>query len=153
SVISRSVASRALCRQAASVDSPLALERWASSLLGRVWQRRDLVDEDCGIDPLLFLGQPILRSFAEVGGSDGKIALSAVARLERGPLGGFAGELAASLSDVALPDWIEQVGSAAIVRALADCSPGDGEALLLETNRVGDGAHTLAVFVADSLGG
>jgi len=106
-----------------------------------------------GVDPLVLLGRPILMSFAEVGDNQGKTALTAVSRIARDPLGRLAGDLATSLGDAPVPDWIERVGSPKIARAFAERSPGDGEALLLEADVVGDGAHMLAVFIADRIGG
>lgn len=150
---SHSAATRMLCRQAASFDRPLDLERWVSSLLGQLWLRRHRVPEDyCG-DPLLYGGELMVGAFAKLGGTEGRTALTAVARIDHGPLGRLAGELAAPLRDVAIPDWVAQVGDAKIVRAFADSVPGSGEALLFDTDRTGDAAHMLAAFIRDQLGG
>jgi hypothetical protein len=151
--ISRAAATRELCRQAASIETPLDLERWTSSLLGQLWLRRDWVPFHYDGDPLFYGGGQMVESFAERGGREGKTALTAIARIERGPLGRLAGELAATLTDAATPDWIDAVGEARIVRAFAHSAPGDGEALLLESEPVGDVAHMLAVFIRDQLGG
>ena len=50
-------------------------------------------------------------------------------------------------------DWVEQVGTARIVRALSSASARAGEALLLEAEPVAGTAHMLAVFIDDQLGG
>lgn len=144
---------RLLCREAASLGSPLLLEQWTSGLLGQVWQRRGLVPEDRGLDPMFFLARPILDSFAEVGGDGAKAALAAVAQIDGGRLGSLARELADSLDDATTPDWIAQVGTATIVRAFSDRARGDGEALLLEADGVGESAHMVAVFIDAKLGG
>jgi hypothetical protein len=150
---SHAAATRTLCRQAASFERPLDLERWTSSLLGQLWLRRHWVPGDYRGDPLLYGGEPMVRSFAHLGGTGGRTALTAIAKIDRGPLGELAGELAASLKDASIPDWVAEVGTAKIVRAFAHSEPGDGEALLLDTDRAGEAAHMLAVFIREQLGG
>jgi hypothetical protein len=142
-----------LCSEAASLDTPLVVEQWTSCLLGRVWQRRSLVPENRGLDPMFFLGRPILESFADVGGDGAKTVLTAVAQIDGGPLGSLARELADALTHATTPDWVGQVGTATIVRAFSDRVRGDGEALFLETDRVGESAHMVAVFIDARLGG
>jgi hypothetical protein len=149
----RTRVARQLCRHAALLDDPLALERWISSLLGRMWERRHRVPEYGGADPMRVLGEPILESVVQVGGPGAPLILRGVAQIDRGPLGLLASELAASLDDVAVPDWIEEVGAATIVQAFATCAPGDGEALMLASEPVGETDHMVAVFISDRLGG
>jgi hypothetical protein len=104
-------------------------------------------------DPLLYGGEPMVRSFAQLGGTAGRTALTAIARIEQGPVGELAGELAASLKRASIPAWVAEVGTARIVQAFAHSAPGDGEALLLDTNCDGDVAHMLAVFIREQFGG
>ena len=144
---------RNLCRQAASFDSPLGLELWASSLLGQVWERRVRAHAGSDGERMLVLAKPILRSFAEIGGSEGRIALTAVARIDRGGVGSLASRLAATLHDAAIPGWVAHVGTATIARAFAHRERGDGEALLLQTEPVGEIAHMLGVYISEPLGG
>jgi hypothetical protein len=144
---------RKLARGVAAINSVLELERWTSSLLGRVWEGRHRVDRACGVDPMLVRGAPILKSFAEVGGRGARTVLTAVARLDRGALGALAREMAASLADAPIPEWVELVGTATIVKAFATGAPGDGEALLLEVEQLGDMPHMVAVFIAEYCGG
>jgi hypothetical protein len=151
--VSREAATRTLCRQAASLERPLDLERWVSSLLGQLWLRRHWVPGDYRGDPLLYGGEPMVRSFAQLGGTPGRTALTAIARIDQGPLGQLAGELATSLNRAPIPDWVAEVGTAKVVKAFAYSAPGDGEALLLDTDRDGDAAHMLAVFIREQLGG
>jgi hypothetical protein len=153
SISQEAAAARRMCQQAASLARPLDLERWASSLLGKLWLRRSLMRPNRRTDPAFVLGERIVESFAAHGGSAGKTALVAVGRVDRGPLGSLARDLAASLEEVATPDWIAQVGTATVVRAFAQHSPGDGEALLLETDNVGESAHMVAAFINDRLDG
>jgi hypothetical protein len=68
-------------------------------------------------------------------------------------LGLLASELATSVADAAVPDWIEKVGAARIVQAFSAHAPGDGEALMLASEPVGETDHMLAVFISNRLGG
>lgn len=149
----RARAARLLCRQASSIDDPLALERFVSSLLGRLWERCEMVPDSGGVDPMRVLGEPIVDSVVEAGGLGGKLFLTALAQIERGALGLLAAERAASIPEVPVPDWVTQVGTASIVRAFSTYSPGDGEALMLASRTVGGTDHMVAVFIADRLGG
>jgi hypothetical protein len=150
---SRAAATRTLCRQAASLERPLDLERWASSLLGQLWVRRHWVPGDYEGDPLFYGGEPMVRSFAQLGGTPGKTALTAIAKIDQGQLGELAAQLATSLTEAPIPDWVADVGTAKIVKAFAYTEPGDGEAMLLDTDCTGDAAHMLAVFIREQLGG
>lgn len=149
----RARVARQLCHHAALLDDPLSLERWISSLLGRMWERRDRVPDYGGVDLMRALGEPILESVVRISGPGGRLILTGVAQIERGRLGLLAAELAASLVDVAAPDWIEEVGGARIVQAFSTYTPGDGEALLLASEPVGETDHMVAVFISDRLGG
>jgi hypothetical protein len=144
--------SRGLCEDAAAQPGVLELEQWTSLLLGRVWTHRTLRSGAAPVDAMLASGTWLLESFLEVGGSTGKTALAAMGRLDRGALGRAAAELAGTL-DGPLPDWITDVGTAEVVRAFADLSPGDGEAFLLEVQPGHGTPHMVAVFVDARLGG
>jgi hypothetical protein len=144
---------RELCRQAALIEDPFVLEQWTSSLLGHAWQRRGWVAPEQRVDAMIALGRPVLESFFDVGSVGAKTALLGVAGIETGALGRLASALADSLPDVSVPGWIDEVGRAGIVRVIADCSPGDGEALFLEADPAACHPHMVAVFIADRLGG
>lgn len=101
---------------------------------------------------MLAAGTTVLDSFVDVGGAAAKTALVAVGRLDRGGLGHLAMRLAATLDDP-IPGWITKVGSAPIVRALSDHSPGDGEAFLLQAQPLQGAGHMLAIFVDARLDG
>ena len=102
---------------------------------------------------MLVLGRPLLESLVDVGNVGAKTALLGVAGIETGQLGRLALGLADRLASVSVPDWVGDVGKVGIVRAFSGRSPGDGEALLLETDRTAYYPHMVAVFIADRLGG
>jgi hypothetical protein len=135
------------------MSDPFLLEQWTSSLLGHAWQRRGWVAPEPPVDPMLVLGRSLLESIFDVGSVGAKTALLGVAKIETGALGKLALALADSLPGLSVPGWIDEVGSAGIVRVLADRSPGDGEALLLEADATARHPHMLAVFISDRLGG
>jgi hypothetical protein len=143
---------RRLCRDAASIDRPFELERWTSSVLGRIWVRRapvkDLPDEDL----MLVVGKPILDACLSIGGRQGKIVLSAIAQMDRGQLGVVARVLADALPKARLPRWMPDVGNAPIVRAFSADSPGDGEAVLLHADRGQGDSHMIATWIDEPLG-
>jgi hypothetical protein len=148
----RARVSRGLCEEAAAQPGVLELEQWTSLLLGRIWTHRTPTSGDAPVDVMLAAGTPMLESLVEFGGATAKTALAAMGRLDRGGLGRAAAELAATL-DAPLPDWITDVGTAEVVRAFADHSPGDGEAFLLEVQPGHGTPHMVAVFVDARLGG
>ena len=102
---------------------------------------------------MFVVGKPILDACFSIGGRRGKTVLTAVAQMDRGQLGVVAGALAAALPKPRMPDWIANVGNATIVRAFSADWPGDGEAVLLQADRVGEDAHMVAAFISEEFGG
>ncbi len=103
-------------------------------------------------DAMLAPARPVLETIAEVGGTPARTLLTAVSRLDRGGLAGAAAQLARGI-DAPLPDWLQEVGTATIVRAFSARSLGDGEALLLEASPVQDTPHMVAVFLDERRSG
>jgi hypothetical protein len=92
------------------------------------------------------IGDPFLTAIARVGSPAAKLALVALARIDRGALGRRATKLADGLTS-RVPPVVQEVGTARLVRALVASWPGDGEAILLESDGVDPCGHTLAVFI------
>ncbi|MGZ4231840.1 MAG: hypothetical protein ACXVUE_17530 [Solirubrobacteraceae bacterium] len=137
---------RELCRDAARQPTSLKLEQWASMLLGSFWERRDLANSYGAADPVAAVGEPFLTAIARVGNRNAKVALLALARIDRGALGPRARDLADELA-WSVPRRVEEVGTARLVEALVASSPGDGEAILLRSDAVGPLGHVLAVYI------
>lgn len=144
---------RSLAKDVNAIRDPLTLERWASSLLGRVWERGRRHMEDPEHDYGFALGAAVVEAIGDAGGRGARMALLAISRLDDGSLAGHAEEWADSLSRIPVPEWVEMVGEAEAVRAVSISRPGDGEALLIEIDQPGFGLHTVAAFVRDQLGG
>lgn len=121
-------------------------------LLGRAWAHRGRGPQPRCADPMLAAGMPVLDAFADVGGGGARTALVALGRLDRGELGCLALKLAAGMEEP-IPNWVSEVGTAAVVRAFSAESPGDGETLLLEAEPGQGTAHMLVVFIDARLGG
>jgi hypothetical protein len=136
---------RMFCDDAAAQPTSLLLEQWASMMLGWFWNRRRRSGRR-GRDSLLLAGEPILRSVAEVGSADAKLALLTIARIERGPLGRRARQLADDLV-WPVPARIEDVGTARLVRAFHGSSPGDAEVVVFETDGTGPREHMLVLYI------
>ena len=102
---------------------------------------------------MLVVGEPILDLFADVGGDGAKRVLTAVARIDRGPLGVVAGAMAGALPATRMPVWMSQVGDARVTRAFSAYSPGDGEAIFLQVDDNRDEAHMVAAFISERRGG
>lgn len=142
---------REVCRDAARQPTSLRLEQWASMLLGAFWERRELAEGCRGADPVAVVGEPFLKAIARVGTRDAKVALLALARLDRGALGPTARELADGLGWWVSPR-VSAVGTARLVEALVASSPGDGEAILFRSDGTGSRGHMLAVYIDERLG-
>jgi hypothetical protein len=144
-----------LCAAAELLTSPIDLEQWASMLLGEVWERVDIFVKDGVARRAMAQGAWLLRYIAEVGGLGAAMALAGVERLDAGPLGARARELADRLEEVELPDWISYAGRVQPTRAMLVENPGLGELILLEAGSVEGPVvpHTLAVYIDLSQGG
>jgi hypothetical protein len=137
---------RELCHDAARQPTSLQLEQWASMLLGAFWERRELADDYRPADRIALVGEPFLRGIARVGSPAAKIALLALARLDRGELAPRARQLADGLSG-RVPPRVREVGTACLVEALVAAMPGDGEVVMFRTDAVGPRGHMLVVYI------
>lgn len=146
-----------MCADAAAAagESALELERWTSWLFGELWRRRGRVLDDDGSWELA-LGTPIIEDMAAVGGEDARIALSAIARFDRGELGAYAFELECRLRDedpdYELPEQVAGVGRPTITQAAVVAGDEDGEVLFVESRWRDEDPHTVTVFVDGRLG-
>jgi hypothetical protein len=143
-----------MCRHVASFSDPFTLECWASTFLGRLWERRVQVDNDDGW--AFLLGGPVAEDIAEVGGRGAKTALMALSLLDPTVFGVICGNLSAELTDVALPPWFDPVGRiTATCAASTGQNRGDGsqkELILLGAMRPRTPAHALLVEVDHAQG-
>jgi hypothetical protein len=144
---------RSLAKNVNEIRDPLTLERWASSFLGRVWERGRRHREDPEHDYGFALGAAMVEAIGDAGGRGARMALLAISRLDDGTLAGHAEEWADSLSHIPVPKWVDSAGEAEVVRAMSISRVGDGAALLIEADQPGCGLHTIAAFIRDQLGG
>jgi hypothetical protein len=144
---------RSLAKNVNSIRDPLTLERWASSFLGRVWERGRRHREDPEHDYGFALGAAMVEAIGDAGGRGARMALLAISRLDDGTLAWHAEEWADSLSRIPVPKWVDAVGEAEVVRATSISRPGDGEGLFIEVDQPSIGLHTVAAFIRDDRGG
>ena len=145
-VVQRATIARGLCEDAAAQPTSLLLEQWASMVLGWFWERRKRMGGRPLIDLLATSGEPVLRSIAEVGSAEAKLALVALGRIDRGALGLRARQLAEQLSWL-LPPRVGEVGTGRLVQAFHTSSAGDGEVVMLRSDGTGPRAHMVAVYI------
>lgn len=137
---------RKLCDDLERFDNPLSVERWASSLLGRTWERGRVRDEG-GSDPGFALGAAIIEAIADVGGRGAKLALLALDALDDHYLSEHAASWAAEIEDVPIPDWFAKVGKANVIRSFVVYSPCEAEAIFIEADQPSFGLHSICVYV------
>lgn len=137
---------RELCDRVEHFDDPLSVERWASSLLGRTWERGRCQDE-CGRDPGFELGAAIVEAIADAGGRGAKLALLAIAALDDHELNEHAASWAAELEDEPAPDWFAKVGEANVIRSCVIYSPCEAEVIFIEADQPSFGLHSICVYV------
>jgi hypothetical protein len=143
---------REMARNVARFEDPLTLERWASSLLGRMWERTRRDRLQSKQDPGFALGIAMIEVIGLAGGRGAKMALHAIAQLDDGSVGWHAEEWGEHIK-AELPEWITNVAEAKLIRAASVCRPCDGEVIFIEVDQAAVGPHTLAVYVDDRLGG
>lgn len=115
-------------------------------LLGTFWERRELADDYLPADRIALVGDPFLRGIARIGTPAAKLALLALARLDRGELAPRARQLAEGLSG-RVPLRVQKVGTARLVEALVTALPGDGELVIFRSDGAGPCGHMLAVYI------
>jgi hypothetical protein len=142
---------RRLCSESRLVRADL--ERWTSSLLGRLWERGSRIPLSPDDDPMLVVGAPILEAFMDVGGDVGKRVLTAIACIDRGPLGVVAGGMAAALPATPMPGVVSRVGEVRVRGGFSAYSPRDGEGVFFQVDADGHDAHMVAAFISERLGG
>jgi hypothetical protein len=143
---------RGLCREALALSSALEMECWISSLLGQLWEQRDQAPP-LELDPAFVLGAPFAEQIARSGIPGARLAMQAIACVERGALGVRCAQLADGLTGEPLPEWARRLCGVRVHRALTAGVPGDGEVLCLEAGGGGREAHTVAAFVDQRQGG
>jgi hypothetical protein len=153
--MTREAAARSMCHQAGALQCALDAERWASSLLGRLWERREILTPADAADHAFALGKPIVEDFALVNTRGAAIALQAIQKVADGGLGPHAGELALKLSHPArpIPDWVAEIGTAKVARAAIAGVPDEGDMVFLEARSPTHIPHTVVVYLDHTLGG
>jgi hypothetical protein len=143
---------RKLARDVAGFEDALTLELWASSLLGRMWERTRRDQLRSKQDPGFALGIAMIEAIGLAGGHGAKAALHAIAQLDDGSVGWHAAEWADHI-EAEIPDWVAKVAEAKLIRAASICRPCEGEVILIEVDQPAIGVHTLVAYVDDGLDG
>src|ERR1700760_4238310 len=115
-----------LCREALALTSALEAECWISSLLGQLWEQREQAPP-LELDRAFVLGAPFVEQLARSGAPGARLALQAIARVDRGALGTRCAQLADGLDGQALPRWARDPRPVVVRRALAAGRDGEGE--------------------------
>jgi hypothetical protein len=144
---------RTLCENVAAIEDPLTLERWASSFLGRTWERGRRHHGEMEQDHGFALGAAIVEAIADVGGPGAAAALLAISQLSDDCVGEHAASWAKQIEDSSVPDWVAKVGQANVIRALVAHSPCESEVVFIEADQPGFGLHTVVVYIDDQWGG
>ena len=141
-----------LCEEALALTSVLEMECWVSSVLGQFWEQR-FQAPPLELERSFVLGVPVAEQLARSGVRGARLALHAIATVDRGALGLRCAQLAGDLTAQSLPAWARRRARARAWRAVAARVPGDGEVVCLGARGGGCPSHTLAVFVDERQGG
>ncbi len=148
---------RRILQEAERLTGALDAELWASRLLGVLWDRRHELPLLESRDYAMIYGRPLVEAIARLGGSGAITALTAIAAVDDGELGGLAGELAGRLAEgqpepVAL--WLPEVGEAEITAAVVmrEVVFDDGFTVFLEARHPGGETHAVGVYIDNNLG-
>jgi hypothetical protein len=135
------------------MEDSLTLERWASSFVGRTWERgwrhQNETEEDCGFA----LGAAMIEAIADVGGRGAAMALTAISELGDDDVAMHAASWAKQIEDPSVPEWVAEVGQANVIRALVAYSPCESEVVFVEADQPSFGLHTILVYIDNQWGG
>ena len=148
---------RRIALEAERLTGALDAELWASRLLGAFWDQRTNLPLRESADHALVYGGPLVEALARMGGPDARVALTAVAAVDGGELGGLAHELVGGLPDAGeepAPTWLGEVGNAEITGAavMREVVFDDGFTMLLEARHPGGETHAVGVYIDNNLG-
>ncbi len=148
---------RRIVREAEGLTGPLDAELWASRLLGAFWEQRGNVPLDESADYAVAYGAPLVQEIARLGGAGARMALTAIAAVDEGELGGAARELAQRLPDrkqEPVVPWLADVGEAAITAAavMREAVFDDGFTMFLEARHCTGETHAVGVYIDNNLG-
>lgn len=147
-----------ILKSVADVGSALDAEAWASYLLGTFRsQRHELpFPEALDVDPALMFGKPLVARLATFDDPAARVALAAIAELDRGELGVVAAELLAGSPPLdGVPGWIGQIGASEVVRAavMSEAIFDDARTVLLESAHPDGETMAVGVLIDRNLGG
>jgi hypothetical protein len=148
-------AARQIARDAGGVTGPLDAELWASHMLGTMWEQRTDLSLDEFEDYALVYGQPLVEAIARTGAPGALIALTSIAAVDDGELGGLARGLADRLpGPEAEPSWLRCVGETTITSAaiMRDAVFEDGLTVFLEARHATGDIHAVGVHIDNNLG-
>jgi hypothetical protein len=141
-----------LCEEALALTSVLEMECWISSVLGQFWEQR-FQAPPLELERSFVLGAPVAEQLARSGIPGSRLALHAIAAVDRGALGARCAQLADGLTGQSLPAWARRRARARVWRAVSAGVRGDGEVVCLGVRGGGCPSHTVAVFVDERQGG
>lgn len=144
---------RLICQEAATLDSALDAELWASGLLGTFWPAPPLAGDD-GVE--LDLGGPLVEEVARIGGPGALAALVAIGEVSETELSVLAQRLGERLraGAIAEPAWAQAILKAEIRRTavMREDIFDDGITILVEAVHAGGEPHAVGVYIDHNLG-
>jgi hypothetical protein len=148
-------AARRIVEDAGGVTGPLDAELWASHMLGTMWEQRTDLPLDEYEDYALVYGQPLVEAIARTGAPGTLIALTAIAAVDDGELGGLAhGLVDRSRALEAEPSWLPCVGETTVTSAavMRDAVFDDGFTVFLEARHATGDTHAVGVYIDNNIG-
>jgi hypothetical protein len=142
-------------REVEGLPGPLDVELWASHMLGTMWEQRTGLALNESEDYALVYGRPLMEAIARAGAPGARTALTAVAAVDDGELGGVARDLADGLPKLdSEPSWLPCVGEATITSAavMREEVFDDGFTVFLEARHTTGDTHAVGVYIDNNLG-
>ncbi len=143
--------------EAEGLTGPLDAELWASRLLGTFWEQRANGGLHESVDYAMVYGAPVVKAIGRLGGAGARLALTAIAAVDGGELGGVARELLERLphqTHEPIVPWLGEVGEATITAAavMREHVFEDGLTMFLEARHSTGETHAVGVYIDNNLG-
>jgi hypothetical protein len=142
-------------REAAALNTAFEAELWASTLLGALWARRDLLALTEAAE--VAFGELLVTGLARFGGEGALAALTAIGELAETELGPIAQNHADRLraTGVHAPRWAEAIRDAEILGTalVREDIYDDGITVLVEARHADGEPRAVGVYIDHNLGG